>query len=73
MTASGIRTVLPRGNARKAASGPSLNCSKCGLDVHWVSGLGVTPGHWAHWEPAPATSTLLALYTAVPLLHRSPS
>jgi len=31
----------------------SLNCSKCGLDVHWVSGLGVTPGHWAHGEPAP--------------------
>ena len=29
-----------------------LNCSKCGLDVHWVSGLGITPGHWAHWEPA---------------------
>jgi hypothetical protein len=23
----------------------SLNCSKCGLDVHWVSGLGVSPGH----------------------------
>jgi hypothetical protein len=23
-----------------------LNCSKCGLDVHWVPGLGVTPGHW---------------------------
>ncbi len=23
----------------------SLNCSKCGLDVHWVSGLGITPGH----------------------------
>jgi hypothetical protein len=31
----------------------SLNCSKCGLDVHWVSGLGITPGHWAHGEPAP--------------------
>ena len=30
-----------------------LNCSKCGLDVHWVSGLGITPGHWAHGEPAP--------------------
>jgi len=30
-----------------------LNCSACGLDVHWVSGLGVTPGHWAHREPAP--------------------
>jgi hypothetical protein len=31
----------------------SLNCSKCGLDVHWVGGLGITPGHWAHREPAP--------------------
>ena len=31
----------------------SLNCTKCGLDVHWVSGLGVTPGHWGHREPAP--------------------
>ena len=30
-----------------------LNCSKCGLDIHWVSGLGVQPGHWAHREPAP--------------------
>ena len=30
-----------------------LNCSKCGLDVHWVSGLGVLPGHSAHREPAP--------------------
>ena len=24
-----------------------------GLDVHWVGGLGVKPGHWAHQEPAP--------------------
>ena len=31
----------------------SLNCSRCGLDVHWVSGLGVSPGLWAHREPAP--------------------
>ena len=30
-----------------------LHCTACGLDVHWVSGLGVTPGHWAHREPAP--------------------
>jgi hypothetical protein len=21
----------------------SLNCTKCGLDVHWVSGLGAMP------------------------------
>ena len=31
----------------------SLNCTKCGLDVHWVGGLGVSPGRWAHAEPAP--------------------
>ena len=31
----------------------SLNYSKCGLDVHWVSGLGITPGHWSQAEPAP--------------------
>jgi hypothetical protein len=31
----------------------SLNCSMCSLDVHWVSGLGVRPGHRAHREPAP--------------------
>jgi hypothetical protein len=29
------------------------NCKKCGLDVHWIAGLGVSPGHWAHREPAP--------------------
>jgi hypothetical protein len=29
----------------------SLNCTKCGLDVHWVFGLGVSPGHWAHRSP----------------------
>jgi hypothetical protein len=26
-------------------------CRECGLDVHWVSGLGVRAGHWAHREP----------------------
>jgi len=30
-----------------------LDCSKCGRTVHWAFGLGVTPGHWAHREPAP--------------------
>jgi hypothetical protein len=30
-----------------------LHCSKCSLTVHWVTGLSVTPGHWAHREPAP--------------------
>jgi hypothetical protein len=31
-----------------------LNCSKCGLDVHWVSGLGVKPGHWGASRASPA-------------------
>lgn len=30
-----------------------LNCSTCGLDVHWIAGLGSRPGHWSHREPAP--------------------
>jgi hypothetical protein len=30
-----------------------VDCSDCGRTVHWVTGLGVTPGHWAHREPAP--------------------
>ena len=30
-----------------------LDCRACGMDVHWVSGLGNTPGHWAHARPAP--------------------
>lgn len=30
-----------------------LDCSRCGQTVHWVIGLGVTAGRWAHREPAP--------------------
>jgi hypothetical protein len=30
-----------------------LDCSDCGRTVHWVAGLGIRPGHWAHREPAP--------------------
>jgi hypothetical protein len=30
-----------------------LHCPDCGRTVHWVAGLGITPGHWAHREPAP--------------------
>jgi hypothetical protein len=25
-----------------------LDCSDCGRTVHWIGGLGITPGHWAH-------------------------
>lgn len=30
-----------------------LDCVDCSQAVHWVPGLGVTAGHWAHAEPAP--------------------
>lgn len=30
-----------------------LHCSACSREVHWVPGLGITAGHWAHREPAP--------------------
>jgi hypothetical protein len=30
-----------------------LDCTTCGRTVHWISGLGAAPGHWAHREPAP--------------------
>ena len=30
-----------------------LHCSDCARTVHWVAGIGVAPGDWAHREPAP--------------------
>jgi hypothetical protein len=30
-----------------------LDCSACGREAHWVEGHGISPGHWAHREPAP--------------------
>jgi hypothetical protein len=30
-----------------------LDCVVCGVPVHYVGGLGVKAGHWAHAEPAP--------------------
>jgi len=30
-----------------------LECRRCNRRVHWVSGVGAEPGHWAHAEPAP--------------------
>lgn len=36
-----------------------LDCSRCGQTVHWVPGLGISNGHWAHREPAPHHSPVL--------------
>ena len=30
-----------------------LDCAACGRTVHYVRGLGVKAGHWAHAESAP--------------------
>jgi len=30
-----------------------LDCTACGQRVHYVGGLGVSAGHWAHGEPSP--------------------
>jgi hypothetical protein len=30
-----------------------LHCQRCNRTVHWVSGVGPAPGHWADAEPAP--------------------
>lgn len=49
-----------------------LNCSKCGLDVHWVSGLGVAPDHWAHREPAPHREPRVGAAQPLPTTDLSP-
>ncbi|HET9723051.1 MAG TPA: hypothetical protein VFR44_04315 [Actinomycetota bacterium] len=36
-----------------------LDCSACGRRIHWVAGLGVRAGHWAHREPAPHGAPVL--------------
>lgn len=30
-----------------------IDCTDCSQAVHWVPGLGVMAGHWAHAESAP--------------------
>jgi hypothetical protein len=37
-----------------------LDCVVCLRTVHYVGGLGVQAGHWAHREPAPHATPKLA-------------
>jgi hypothetical protein len=37
-----------------------LNCVVCGVPAHYVGGLGVRAGHWAHAAPAPHATPKLA-------------
>ena len=36
-----------------------LDCQRCSRRVHWVAGIGIRPGHWAHAEPAPQHAVTL--------------
>jgi hypothetical protein len=47
----------------------SLNCTNCSLDVHWVSGLGVSPGHWAHRSPRRTASRRSVVGRGIGPLH----
>jgi hypothetical protein len=41
------------------------NCTKSGLDVHWVGGLGVSPGQWARTRsPRRMASRLCSGFTS---------
>ena len=44
---------LTGSTSRREISPKVLDCTSCSLTVDWVAGLGVTPGHWAHRDPAP--------------------
>ncbi len=42
-----------KADLERELGGRVLDCSGCGQTVHWVAGLGTSPGHWDHREPAP--------------------
>jgi len=44
---------LTGSTSRREISPKVLDCTSCSLTVDWAAGLGVTPGHWAHRDPAP--------------------
>jgi hypothetical protein len=42
-----------KGDLERELERELLNCAACGRTAHYVGGLGVEAGHWAHAEPAP--------------------
>ena len=59
MTRADADTTTPDELLR--AGGPWIyvfrSCTACGRTVHWVAGVGISPGHWAHREPRTGRST----------------
>jgi hypothetical protein len=43
-----------KGNLERELAKLVLNCTACGMEVHWVQGIRVSDaGHWGHRFPAP--------------------
>jgi hypothetical protein len=57
-----LRTELPsvKADVERELERVVLNCVVCGVPTHYVGGLGVRAGHWAHAEPAPHATPKLA-------------
>jgi hypothetical protein len=49
-----------KGDLERELERELLNCAVCGVPAHYVGGLGVQAGHWAHTEPAPHETPKLA-------------
>jgi hypothetical protein len=56
VAAKSLRAELLRtkGELERELSRSAFTCTRCNRRVHWVSGAGPAPGHWAHAEPAPS-------------------
>jgi hypothetical protein len=48
-----------KADLERELSGWVLDCSACSQTVHWVAGLGISPGHWSHREPAPHSEPIV--------------
>ena len=49
-----------------------LNCTACGMEVHWISGVSMADaGHWGHRIPAPHGAPVVQLWCAMQGERRS--
>jgi hypothetical protein len=48
-----LELLKVKGDLERELGGWILDCLECNRRVHWVAGIGVRPGHWAHAGPAP--------------------
>lgn len=48
-----LQLLNVRADLERELGGLVIDCTDCGQTVHWVAGLGISIGHWAHRQPAP--------------------